>query len=351
MKTKIFFQLILALILALISWEFALRETLWRQPRYQIFPKGIVALPGGTSVRSQEGFSKRRHVNEFGTFHEIRKDLPLVVFQGDSYTYAEQVATEENYSSLVRKRFQNQLEILNAGNFGMSVAHYAYNFRYFEKLNPVYHVIQVKFDDFFDSFETSDPLHFVLKDGQLEFEIHRTGFMKWVESNPQIYNSLNQLSILSYFRDKYLQEFNAWIKQIGQKRKPSATSESKYDPKIDLMKERAEKIKVQMIYLKSIYGEKFSLLYLPRNPVMKNKNLFVVEENEMAFNSLILKICAEQKIHCISMWQPFSDLYSKEKILSSGFSNTTPGEGHINKYGHQLIADELVPLIEERVLK
>lgn len=361
-KTKTLIMITTAFLLSLMTWEFILREVFWRQPSYGIFPKGIVARPVSTSVRSQEGWSKRNHVNEFGTFHPIRTNLPLVVMQGDSYTYAEQVATEENYSSLVRQHFFDKYEILNAGNFGMSVAHYAYNDRYFKPYSPIFHIIQVKYDDFFDSFGATEPVHFKQVGDELTFETYETGFMKWVKDHDGVYNFLNRISVLSYFRDKYLQDINAWVKTLGQKKAGSSvvtavknqTSEKKIEVEVitkslEISNQDREKILSQLKMLQTIYGDKFALLYLPHNPIVKNKDFILEDPKEILYHQVIRNACDELGIPYISMWEPFIDLYKNKKILSSGFDNTIPGVGHINKHGHQLVANEVIKFLESRL--
>lgn len=353
--------IILASFMAVASWELILRVALWRQPEFKILPKGVVAQPGSSSVRSQEGFSRRDHINEFGTFHSIRLDLPLIVLQGDSYTYAEQVGTEENYASLVRQEFYDQFEILNAGNFGMNVAHYVYNARYFQSYKPVFHIIQVKFDDFLDSFGSQEPLHFKFEGDQLAFETYRTDFMKWVEEHPEVYNFLNQISVLSYFRDKYLQDVNAWVKNFGQKNTPVAVElpppevGTKSSQAVSSQNEKWEKnrgkFRIQLEKLKAVYGSQFAILYLPRVPIMKNKELILDDPEEVFYHQMIKDLCAELKIPVISMWDPFYYLYQRKNVLFSGFRNTTPGVGHLNASGHKLVADEVSKFLREQIEK
>jgi hypothetical protein len=344
-------KITLSVCIALVMWEIILRQFIWRQPHFASFPKGVVATSGSISVRSQEGFSKRIHKNEFGTFHEINKELPILVMQGDSYTYAEQVSTEENYSTILRTYFYKRFEILNVGYFGMNVSHYVYNEKFFKKFNPIYHIIQVKYDDFFDSLNSNEPLHFKLIDQELDFELYQTDFAKWVADNMKIYNMLNQISILSYVRDKYLQDFNRWVKGINfnqifslQQNEVQLSSDEQKTSKL----RPDEVIRLQLKKLKQVYGERFALLYLPRNPKIKDKKFVEFDGNEFNYHKIILKLCLEENIDLISMWQPFLNFYRENKILVSGFSNTIPGDGHLNSFGHILVADSIKEFIEKK---
>jgi hypothetical protein len=182
--------------------------------------------------------------------------------------------------------------------------------------------------------------------------------MRWVAENPDVYNNLNQISVLSYFRDKYLQEINRWVKNLelkDTKRKPGLPENQIKTSKVTipsaLLKDEENKLKIriQLLFLKNIYSDKFAILYLPRNPVMKDFKLLVSDESEDKFNKTIVEICSELGIPVISMWKPFKNLYEREKVVASGYSNTVPGVGHLNKSGHRLIADSLVEFINNEL--
>ncbi len=59
------------------------------------------------------------------------------------------------------------------------------------------------------------------------------------------------------------------------------------------------------------------------------------------------KLCQENEIYFLDMSNRFKEEYEKNYILPYGFSNTSVGTGHLNKYGHEMIADELYKFIEE----
>ena len=57
--------------------------------------------------------------------------------------------------------------------------------------------------------------------------------------------------------------------------------------------------------------------------------------------------CSKQGITFLDMTDSFENLYNEEHILAHGFANTAVGYGHLNKYGHALIAEELARVIQE----
>ena len=43
----------------------------------------------------------------------------------------------------------------------------------------------------------------------------------------------------------------------------------------------------------------------------------------------------------------FAQYYEEHKEIPYGFANTKPGNGHLNKLGHRLVAETLITYIEE----
>ncbi len=59
------------------------------------------------------------------------------------------------------------------------------------------------------------------------------------------------------------------------------------------------------------------------------------------------QICEENNILFLDMSKRFADEYEANYILPYGFANTSVGSGHLNSYGHAMIADELYRMIRE----
>lgn len=55
--------------------------------------------------------------------------------------------------------------------------------------------------------------------------------------------------------------------------------------------------------------------------------------------------CDENGITFINMADEFQELYNEKHILSHGFFNTAVGSGHLNRYGHEIIARSLSEII------
>ncbi len=57
--------------------------------------------------------------------------------------------------------------------------------------------------------------------------------------------------------------------------------------------------------------------------------------------SALLAACALEKVRCISTRESMREERDKRFRLSRGFSNTAPGEGHLNVVGHDVIARDI----------
>lgn len=58
-------------------------------------------------------------------------------------------------------------------------------------------------------------------------------------------------------------------------------------------------------------------------------------------------LCKKNGIYLLDMTERFKKEYANNHILPYGFNNTSIGVGHFNRYGHEMIADELYKLIKE----
>lgn len=72
----------------------------------------------------------------------------------------------------------------------------------------------------------------------------------------------------------------------------------------------------------------------------------LTEDGEKYIN-IFKNCCKEYNIEVIDVTQRFISNYEENYELPYGFANTLPGKGHLNKVGHELIADELYRRINE----
>lgn len=68
------------------------------------------------------------------------------------------------------------------------------------------------------------------------------------------------------------------------------------------------------------------------------------DENKL---NLFSAACEKNSIIFLDMTNTFINNYKKNYTLPHGFFNTSAGEGHLNKYGHKMIAEKLFEIITE----
>ncbi len=73
----------------------------------------------------------------------------------------------------------------------------------------------------------------------------------------------------------------------------------------------------------------------------------VLPEINQEYTKILEAACEKHSIKFVNMHGPFTEYYEETYRLPHGFSNTTVGTGHINRYGHQVIAQTVYDVIEE----
>ncbi len=69
-------------------------------------------------------------------------------------------------------------------------------------------------------------------------------------------------------------------------------------------------------------------------------------KTEQAYFDCFASTCEELDIVFVDMTDAFKKLYANEHRLAHGFINTAVGTGHLNKYGHHVIAEKLIEVIQ-----
>lgn len=91
-------------------------------------------------------------------------------------------------------------------------------------------------------------------------------------------------------------------------------------------------------------GAKLIILYHPRVE-LDNKGDITYCTNEIALEKFE-DICRNNNIILVNMTSDYEKLYNDSHVLPYGFINTAIGVGHLNKHGHEAIANRLVEVME-----
>lgn len=90
-------------------------------------------------------------------------------------------------------------------------------------------------------------------------------------------------------------------------------------------------------------GAKLIIFYQPPTAIDEDGNY--LDSTDLEAKALFQDACEENGILFVDMTEPFEELYNEQHRLAHGFINTGVGLGHLNKYGHEVIADKLVDVI------
>jgi len=85
------------------------------------------------------------------------------------------------------------------------------------------------------------------------------------------------------------------------------------------------------------------IVYHPSIHVQTDASLSI--EKDLNSVSQFKSLCNENSILFLDMSDRFLQEYAESYTLPYGFSNSSVGSGHLNKYGHAMIADEIYQLI------
>lgn len=92
-------------------------------------------------------------------------------------------------------------------------------------------------------------------------------------------------------------------------------------------------------------GAKLIIAYHPGTKLDPDGSVTLSTDAET--DAAFARLCGENGIYFLDMRDRFLAEYQQNHILPYGFTNTSVGSGHLNKYGHQMMAEELYDLMQE----
>lgn len=145
---------------------------------------------------------------------------------------------------------------------------------------------------------------------------------------------LDFLQNFKYLKLLFTQYNNTKGHKTGLKNEGSINNEKLLNELFKEAKEVCDKNDVDLVFL-----------YHPTLSFDNEGNVNAVYNREDM--NIFKNACIENDIHFINMEDTFINAYKTNKVLPHGFNNTVPGSGHLNKYGHEMIAMEIKKFVEE----
>ncbi len=97
-----------------------------------------------------------------------------------------------------------------------------------------------------------------------------------------------------------------------------------------------------MAFIRSKTDKQVIILYHPAITLETDGSMKALTNNAEPYYR---KVCPKYDIDFIDMTEPFMRAYENDHVIPYGFSNTTPGDGHVNKAAHEMMAEELAKVI------
>jgi len=296
-----------------------LNETIYEKHRF-------VGKPGQVQLATGEGYGLTTYGhNGLIVNKPLNPDIQRVLFIGDSFVKAKQVSDVQKFTELVEVGWNEQhpdepIQTLNLGLGGQDMTTYlSFGKNMDEEFQPDRVFLWINRGDFSKVSKNPKLLE------QVAQGLEAQGLEKPIaqpERSNRLRDLINDLGFRSFFGQLQAQTF-AYI----------AGEEAQTAEAAPILKAESS-IGVQLEALKQIWGDRLVIIYYRSVPDMGRNAPMVLED----------QILAELEAHNIPVinlypvfWQAFQ--HHRPPV---GFTNSILGQGHLNAYGHQLIADTVV---------
>lgn len=275
--------------------------------------------------RATEGFAYGKTNNEgYMNSMDYTDDQEIdILVMGSSHMEAYQVLLHESTAAQLGSLLPND----NVYNIGVSNHNFlvcADNFsEAIAKYKPTRYVV----------LEVSD-LSFT--EEQLTYAINETVPETLMDSG----GIMDMLLRNQFLRLSYIQ-----VKNFAEKSKISDTSEKKPTTYVERNLELYDELLLKLSDTISKNDAKLIIFYHSNLDIDNKGRAFYSGDTELI--SGFADLCEKNNIIFLNMTDRFIRHYDKTHILPHGFGNTSVGKGHLNKYGHKMIAQALYELIKE----
>ncbi len=286
------------------------------------------------------------HKGLFGinAINDITKDKrEKIAIWGDSYVEGHHVDDKYKIPQVVTKKLttNNQIMSFGIGMSGDSVADYFFDIPKYEQLTQsitAHYVIITSINDILPD-QSSDTKRGLFKSNP--FEIYHDN---WQPKFQQIKRKLNNFGL--YFIWQPIRSFISSVRKISfapnPKQKQKKSNQILYSN--EFLQESWEFL---LSELRKQTSTPITFVYCPHIPKIKHNQILVkdLHQEQIELFSLIAK---QHNIQVINASRSFIGFYENTGLFPRGFSNSKPGEGHFNMYGHKTVAELIVDHLKKR---
>lgn len=276
-----------------------------------------------------EGFAWGKTNNEgFYNLFDYDNDIKIdILMMGSSHMEAGNVVMDQSTASKLNALLESET-VYNIGVSGHTFLICANNFRAaLNKYQPTNYVVMetssISFSD--------EAIALAIKEETPEIPSNDGGIIGLLQKNPYIRLVYHQIQNFIKLQAEDIED--AGDPEIFVKSDTVADENLYYD------------LFQKMSVLAEEYGAKVIIAYHPSTDISPDGAICL--DTDPSALAQFKQSCDANGILFLDMSSRFKEEYESAYILPYGFSNTPVGSGHMNKYGHAMMADELYKLILE----
>lgn len=337
------------IVIVLVGFELFLRLYFsGLKPVYVYDPEwGKRPAAGSVVITRTEGNGIIHYIadGEIRTAYQGGANIPVF---GDSHTEAYQVNDDQSFISVAEKDLRAKginADLRNLAFSGGTLADYAYLAGPVQsKYQPALVVIQISPMDFWgeEGYSSASVANY--------FTRNADGTLKVIHQPPVPDTSLT-MRVLNRFRGfafsgYSLERVRKIVQNLKNPQGAIADAAAQPLPGDDASPDqRVANYRAQLTALHSAYqGKRVVLVVLPSSPQLYGDQI-LMEDPE--YDLLLDQVKQFKDWQVVDPLPAFQNLWLQEHRLPRGFSNTTPGTGHLNADGHALVGRLLAEKIEE----
>lgn len=292
--------------------------------------------PNQTIYYAYEGFG----INTTDKNGYVNPQKPLaeqyILTLGASHTQGKEVMMEERYTSLLNEKIGN-VEELTVYNMAVDGNYYPQIVQRFGAALEEFSDSEAVIIEIGDTDFSSEELQRSLQ--QIDYSVDTTGesLMKNLSLTEKVKVKLKEsmpLSVLLAY--KQLSGIDMGIDGAFLYEEDSGVIElpGTYEER----DEAYSALDATMKLMRKLYSKPIIIMYHPEIRLCKDGSMEILyggcaEQFE--------KLCKKNGIYYIDMGNDFLTAYEESNVIPYGFMNSAPASGHLNKDGHEIIADRL----------
>lgn len=262
--------------------------------------------------------------NGFNNQVDFPMDEAELLFIGSSQTEAQQVNAKENYVSIINQEYP----VAKAYNLGISAEKFSTTFFRIKPLKEKFPNVKVFVFEMnaMPSLADLQNIEMLLSKDSID-DIPEKETLHWTKNNPVTRKALEFVPMFDLLKSKY-----------GKDKTKAAQSTLNADAY------EQELRRVLLLGKEKAGSTEIIIFNLAHTKLNKAGDVEIIPDQ--GENEIFQKVCSDISMTYIDMAEPFTEAYQSKHVLPYGFLNSPIGTGHLNQYGHRIIADTL-----EKVLK